>query len=710
MESSELEKYSLAGLKACLSALLGTVLLLELYLLLVDKTLRFSDGWISLLLSSAGIIVIFTSISRQAAPILILLLASLSVIFSQTSPEEFLIWEDWRGPSIRILWACLFWLFPFIFVHFSLAFPVRSIWIEKKRSRPLLLYVPYTLIVAINLLEPFNHLTDYFLLGLIFPFGFLFGIFIFIRQYVYSLTTAERNRLVIILAGSTIGFIPRFVALVVGEAIPAVFLELATFLLPFFPVSVIFAVHWKNLSELSKPVQWLLVAFFASAGVIAGSYTSILLYIFVFGSVSTQTAILISLLVAMLLIIPLQGWIRSYIANRFSFVVSRSLNKSFAPREFQKIQPNPFIVGNPVRSPEMFFGRKHEFRFIRHVISNEEQGSLIVLTGERRTGKTSILYQILNGCLGPGLVPVFFDLQGMIVENDVEFLHLLYEEIRKTVAPEARNGDQNPALRSFQSFSDFITQALQNPDVHRLLILFDEYELIEERASANKLSQEIPRFLNSLLEANPRLTLILTGSKPLSLMPYWSSLLPKSIYREISFLDRSDAEELIQVPLEGRALIKPNAMNEIIRLTNGHPFFTQLIGQVLVDLLNESESYRVDLRTIEEVANRIIEHPPPQLLYKWDTFDIEEKIVLSILAAAILNGREYLAFNQVLQTLKSLPENFRPDMNDASVQIVLERLRKRRVLDRDQTRYRFTLDLMRKWVSHEHTIWGVLKA
>ena len=40
--------------------------------------------------------------------------------------------------------------------------------------------------------------------------------------------------------------------------------------------------------------------------------------------------------------------------------------------------------------------------------------------------------------------------------------------------------------------------------------------------------------------------------------------------------------------------------------------------------------------------------------------------------------------------------------------MLLESLRLRDVLDRDQTRYRFTMDLMRRWVRHEHNVWAVL--
>ena len=91
-------------------------------------------------------------------------------------------------------------------------------------------------------------------------------------------------------------------------------------------------------------------------------------------------------------------------------------------RPFSLISPNPYIVGNPIRSREMFFGREDDFRFVKNKVDNEKYGSLIVLFGERRAGKTSVLYQIRGGRLGPSYIPVFLDMQAMAINNDNEFL------------------------------------------------------------------------------------------------------------------------------------------------------------------------------------------------------------------------------------------------------------------------------------------------
>ena len=88
---------------------------------------------------------------------------------------------------------------------------------------------------------------------------------------------------------------------------------------------------------------------------------------------------------------------------------------------FQPIH-NPYIVGNPIQEQKMFFGREDDFTFIQQKVTGGTKGGLLVLCGSRRSGKTSILFQIMNGRLGDDFLPVLIDMQAMTVENDLDFL------------------------------------------------------------------------------------------------------------------------------------------------------------------------------------------------------------------------------------------------------------------------------------------------
>ena len=72
---------------------------------------------------------------------------------------------------------------------------------------------------------------------------------------------------------------------------------------------------------------------------------------------------------------------------------------------------NPYIAGAPVVEADMFFGRKDVFGWIEHSLMGKYVDHILVIHGQRRVGKTSVLKQIPN-FLPDRYLQVFFDLQG----------------------------------------------------------------------------------------------------------------------------------------------------------------------------------------------------------------------------------------------------------------------------------------------------------
>ena len=76
--------------------------------------------------------------------------------------------------------------------------------------------------------------------------------------------------------------------------------------------------------------------------------------------------------------------------------------RTIAEREFVQLSPNPYIIGKPLREGELFFGREDVFQYIRQNLKGEYRDNIIILHGQRRTGKTSILYQLRKFLLRTG--------------------------------------------------------------------------------------------------------------------------------------------------------------------------------------------------------------------------------------------------------------------------------------------------------------------
>ena len=380
-------------------------------------------------------------------------------------------------------------------------------------------------------------------------------------------------------------------------------------------------------------------------------------------------------------------------------------------QEFEPIS-NPYIVGNPIRSKDMFFGRKSDFEFIRIKLGTEEAGLVIVFAGARRSGKTSILFQILDGELGERLVPVLLDMQAMTVDDEPEFFERLASGINEALV---ESGDR-PASADFRggnptrAFEGFISEVMTTLEGRGLLLLFDEYELIESKIDDGVLRPDIVTFFAGLLEAQPRLSFIFTGSRHLEQrnISYWRVLIGKSLYRHISFLSERDALRLITEPVADQVIYPRGIPERIVRLTAGQPFYTQVVCQNMMDRLNEVERNRVRQEDVDAVAQELADNPLPQMIYFWDGLAQEQKDALSLLGEVLEDSNGYASAQALInftqeQNLKlgfelSVLERV---LNDVFVSEILERER----AGEGQYEYRFRVDLFRLWTRQAHSVW-----
>jgi hypothetical protein len=220
---------------------------------------------------------------------------------------------------------------------------------------------------------------------------------------------------------------------------------------------------------------------------------------------------------------------------------------------FVPVRPNPYIVGNPVRGSAMFFGREAEFRLVRERFQHAERGGLFVFCGERRSGKTSILFQILDRRLGPEFIPVLIDMQSMAVGSEAEFLGRLCEEILAALGGDhVAPPDFASASNRAAAFQRFVEDCLRAHPGKKLILLFDEYELFENKIDDGLLAEDVLYILAGLME-RASVFMVFTGSQHLEQRrrAYWA-VLGKSIYKRVSYLEPPDAEALVRQPVAGR--------------------------------------------------------------------------------------------------------------------------------------------------------------
>jgi hypothetical protein len=360
----------------------------------------------------------------------------------------------------------------------------------------------------------------------------------------------------------------------------------------------------------------------------------------------------------------------------------------------------------------MFFGREAEFDLVRRRFEGSGRGGLLVFCGERRSGKTSILFQILERRLGPDFIPVLIDMQSMAVASGAEFLERLSAEIAST--SEYQDTDLQvpafpPGANHAAIFQDFILRTLRAQPDRKLILLFDEYELFENKIDAGALPQDMLHILSWLME-NQRVYLVFTGSQHLEQRrkDYWK-ILGRSLYKQISYLEREDALNLIRKPVEGAVTFAPGVVDRIYRLGAGQPFYTQAICQSLVDQLNERTTHEATSEILDEVVGGLVNNPLPQMIFLWDGLEKDEKLVLALLAESLPAEDARSTATQVC----TVERNYPLQLGKARVSTVLEKLFKSEMLVRDDThpgpKYAFRMDLWRLWIRRMHSVWQVMR-
>lgn len=375
---------------------------------------------------------------------------------------------------------------------------------------------------------------------------------------------------------------------------------------------------------------------------------------------------------------------------------------------------NPYIVGNPIKTREMFFGREDDFLFVSRKVGEGRSNQIVVLCGERRSGKTSILFQIMGGRLGPSFIPILIDMQMLAgTRGDGEFFHAIiragYAALETSGIMDA--GDGEPDGEGVEHLVEaFLARVVKKAPGRTVLFLLDEYELIESKIGDGSLSPSTILYLAGILESAFPASFIFTGSTNLEDRDpaIWKTLLGKSAYRKISYLSPRDTERLITEPLRGAVQFPAAVVRSMYRLTAGQPFYTQVVCQNITDLLIDEQRDDPSTDDLERVVRDIVASPLPQMIYTWNSFSPQTRILLSSLAGT-LDGPGASADNR--RILRHIASNrILLPFSRERANVLLEDAYHREFLEKDDTSaYRFRMDIFRRWIVREHSIWKVAK-
>ena len=355
---------------------------------------------------------------------------------------------------------------------------------------------------------------------------------------------------------------------------------------------------------------------------------------------------------------------------------------------------NPYIAGAPVTESRMFFGREDIFNWIERNLIGQYVDHILVLHGQRRIGKTSILKQLSNR-LPERYIPVFFDLQGRTHTTLDRFLWWLAREIARVL--KQKRGIVIPTINKDAFAQDpeyleshFLPSVQSHLTEHVLLLTFDEFDTLEEPDAKKSLATPLIEYLKRLMGGEGLSFIYSIGSsgrKLENMQAAYTEFFKAALYKKVSFLDRRDTQRLITLPVEGQLEFRKEAIDRIFYVTSGHPYFTQLTCHELFSLSQKTDLRRIQRTHVDAILDDVIERGTVNLKFAWDEASDLEKWVLASLAQI----SDKVNFHKLSEFLHRQNVRFsEPDLNSA-----LLHLREKDILTNDN---RFVIELMRIWL------------
>ena len=383
---------------------------------------------------------------------------------------------------------------------------------------------------------------------------------------------------------------------------------------------------------------------------------------------------------------------------------------------------SPYIVGNPVDRDEMFFGRDGIMDQIRRHLGGE-QANVILLEGNRRTGKTSILHQLKKEDALPGWVPVYCSFQDLDSMATPDVFRLLAKQTGlalddagiETWLPDAPPRESGrpfklaflAALRGafsgghpYETLALYLSTAIEAAKPRRVLLMLDEFDKLQEGIDGGATSPQVPENIRHLLQHQPGLGAIITGSRRLKRLreEYWSALFGFGHRIGVSALPKEEARRLVTEPVARRIRYLPQARDQLVALCARHPFLIQSLCSRVFDQAAAGSERTITGVLVDRAATEMV-RDNEHFRTLWGYAGSERRRLILALSDRMADAPD--AFNRDLIGMKC--EEYRvPVRDDEALADDITELRELELLEIDQSyrggTYRLAIPLMAKWL------------
>ena len=306
---------------------------------------------------------------------------------------------------------------------------------------------------------------------------------------------------------------------------------------------------------------------------------------------------------------------------------------------YQPIGLSPYTPGKAVDNPEMLYGRDDVLDWVDQNLSGLHQENILVLHGQRRTGKTSVLLELERREPKTPRVFVRFNLEVAELESTGDLFYEMALQLHKKLSTEYDVPVREPIeeeyvsypWRRFRDFHDELQACLGDTSV---VLMVDEFDILIDKVRKDIVTQDVFRHIRWLMQESRSLNFVFTGAYELSkmLLDHRSFLFNIAKQQRIGCLAKNDAKSLIIKPMAGLLHYHPLAVEKILRVTAGHPYYIQYICDKLVHLARDRRKNYVDLSDVNEALEKLVEEIPGQIKWDYELLSRDEQVTMAALA------------------------------------------------------------------------------
>lgn len=368
---------------------------------------------------------------------------------------------------------------------------------------------------------------------------------------------------------------------------------------------------------------------------------------------------------------------------------------------------NPYIPGQPIDNPDLFFGRRDLLASLREQLLKGRR--VFVVSGGHRMGKSSLLRQ-LPATLPEEFLAVRVDLLDDGGRGLAWLVWRIVDLVWQAVGQSGEGTGQAPAPAEFEGDPGLVAGRLW-PEIRaalgdrRLVLMLDDLDSLAD-GGAEGAQASLISVLEELRRQDGDLALVMTMSvaQQEALLRRYGGLLGGALTYLVGPFNSEDASRLITWPVDGVLTYDFGVARRMIEITSGQPYYLQLL---CFEVFNRCAATGwVNQRDVDLVLEDLLGREITDFSQLWHESSPPEQAVLAALVS--LRGARGVA--TVLE-VRTVLEKAGARVERDQVASALESLVERGILERlGALSYRFRVALLRDWLSERLDLQQVVRS